>query len=564
MIVNIASSLMLIAPWPLLVVGLLVGIHADKRVRWVKTLSEGANWFAILCSVAATVLYLMTVQHSHTYVSVHMPWKLGSFAVRTLVNPLTLIMLLLVSFMGMIVSRFSASYMVGDVHEGSFHKWLSLTVGAFLALLATDNIWGFLVLFVAASMFLHELLIFYRDRPLAVVFARKKYLFSRIADVSLLTAFVLIARTTGRSGFSGIALWMQAWHGTLPASLQIATGLIVFSAFLKSGMFPLQGWLVQVMEAPTQISALLHAGLIYTGAFLLLRVSSMITHVSWAWSVLIIAGLLSAFLSSLMMMTETNIKESLAYSTSAQLGFMLMECGMGLYSVAVLHIVAHSVYKAHAFMSSGSVVDNYRGPIVNKLKIKQTLGRAELAILASAVVTFGVALAFGIDLQKQPTLLTIGVIVAIATAQLLLQSLNKSGVGAGILLSRVAVLSIVVCVAYFGLHTFVTYILGTSVPGATVQADRIPIWLLALIGAAFLSLFHIQQLLPRLQKSPFWQFIYVALYNGLYVDLIFSHMAFLHAPKAGKRLDATSHPQVQSSQESRYESPSDTQPVSRH
>ncbi len=545
MIANIASSLlMLVAPWPLLLVGLLVGIRADHHAHWVKSLSDGANWFALLCSIAATAMYVAIIQHSQTFLSMHLPWQLGSFAIRTLVNPLTLVMFLLVSFMGMIVSRYTATYMVGDAHEGRFHRWLSLTVGAFLVLIVTDNIWGFWISFIAASLFLHQLLIFYRERPLAVIAARKKYLFSRIADVSLFTAFLLIVRTTGKAEFSGIAQWMHAWHGNLPASLQIATGLIVLCAILKSGTFPLHGWLIQVMEAPTQVSALLHAGLIYTGAFLLLRVSPMITHASWAWTVLIVAGLLSATVSSLMMMTETNIKESLAYSTSAQLGFMLMECGLGLYSIAVLHIVAHSVYKAHAFLSSGSVVDNFRGPIIQKLDTKQTLGRAELAILISGLVTFGVAMAFGIDLQKQPTLLTIGAIVAIAMGQLLLQAINRSGSGVGTLLSRVALLSIIVCSAYFGLHDLSTALLGTSIPSDTVQAAHIPIWLLALIVVAFLSLLHIQQLLPRLQKSPFWQAVYVNLYNGLYVDLVFSRMAFLHASKIGKTLDAA-NPQVQ-------------------
>ncbi|MHB1750149.1 MAG: proton-conducting transporter transmembrane domain-containing protein, partial [Acidithiobacillus sp.] len=254
MIANIASSLlMLVAPWPLLLVGFLVGFRADHHARWVKTLSNGANWFALLCSIAATAMYVAIIQHSQTYLSMHLPWELGSFAIRILVNPLTLVMFLLVSFMGMIVSRYSATYMVGDAHEGRFHRWLSLTVGAFLVLIVTDNIWGFWISFIAASLFLHELLIFYRERPLAVIAARKKYLFSRIADVSLFTAFLLIARTTGRTGFSGIAQWMHAWHGNLPASLQIATGLIVLCAILKSGTFPLHGWLIQVMEAPTQV-----------------------------------------------------------------------------------------------------------------------------------------------------------------------------------------------------------------------------------------------------------------------------------------------------------------------
>ncbi len=537
MIVDISSALALVAPLPLLLVGLLVRTRADSHIRRVKTFSNRATWFALICAVAATTLFVTTPQQSYAYLTINLPGGLGAFAVKTLVDPLTFIMLLLVSFMGMIVSRFSVSYMQGDPHEGRFHKWLSLTVGVFLLLIVSDNIWEFWLLFVLASLSLHQLLIFYRERPAAVVAARKKYLLSRIADISLFVSFLLIARTTGKVGFSGIARWAYAQNGSLPVTLQVAAGLVVLTAILKSGVFPLHGWLIQVMEAPTQVSALLHAGLIYTGAFLLLRVSPLITHVSWTWIVLVIVGLLSVTMAALMMMAETNIKESLAYSTSAQLGFMLMECGLGLYSIAVLHIVAHSVYKAHAFLSSGSVVDNYRGPMIQKLKIKQSLGRAELAIVVSGLVTFGVALMFGIDLQGQPTLLTIGAIVAIAMSQLLLQGLNRSGLGAGALLFRAGVLSVIVVTAYFGLHDLSSYVLGTSVPSDTAQADHISIWLLALIVVAFVSLLHIQQLMPRLQRSRFGQAMYMSIYNGMYVDLVLSQLTKLDANKTRKRID---------------------------
>ncbi len=536
MIVDIASTLALVAPLPLLLVGLLVRSRADSHIRRVKTYSNRATWFALIVAVVAAALYATTAQHSETYMTIGLPGGLGAFAIETLVNPLTFIMLLLVSFMGMIVSRFSISYMVGDAHEGRFHKWLSLTVGVFLALIVSGNIWEFWIFFVLASLSLHQLLIFYRERPTAVVAARKKYLLSRVADIGLFVSFLLISRATGRVGFSGIAQWMYSWHGSLPTSLQIAAGLIVLTSILKSGVFPLHGWLIQVMEAPTQVSALLHAGLIYTGAFLLLRTSPLITHVRWTWIVLIVVGLLSVTMAALMMMAETNIKESLAYSTAAQLGFMLMECGLGLYSVAVLHIVAHSVYKAHAFLSSGSVVDNFRGPSIQKLKIKQTVGRVELAIVMSGLVTFGVALMFGIDLQGQPTLLTIGAIVAMAMSQLLLQGLNRSGLGAGALLLRAALLSVIVCTAYFGLHDVSAYVLGTSVPSDAYQADHISIWLLALIVVIFVLLLHIQQLMPRLQRSLFWQGAYMSIYNGMYVDLVLSQLAKLDAFKAAKRM----------------------------
>jgi NAD(P)H-quinone oxidoreductase subunit 5 len=540
MIGYVSSAIASVAPWPILLVGIFLGIRGDHHVNWIKKYGNLATWFALVSAAVAALVFVFVPQHSLTFLAIKLPAGFKALTVTTLMNPITIIVFLLVSFMGMIVSRFSLSYMAGDAHEGRFYKWLSLTVGVFLLLILTNNIWAFWILFVISSLSLHQLLMFYRERPLAIMAARKKFLLSRLADLALLIAFILIARTTKQVEFSGISRWLLAWHAALPVSLEIAAGLIAIAAIFKSGVFPLHGWLIQVMEAPTQVSALLHAGLIYAGAFLLLRTSFLISDVSWTWILLVIVGLLSAAMASLMMMTETNIKESLAYSTSAQLGFMLMECGLGLYSVAVLHIVAHSVYKAHAFLSSGSVVDNFRGPTIKKVKSQPPLIRAELSIVMSGIVTFGVALLFGVRLQNQPTLLTIGVIVTVAMSQLLLQGFNGSGVGAGTLLARVALFSLIICTAYFGLHDLSSYVLGSSVPSDSRQAFQVPIWLLGLIVVTFISLFHIQQLVPRMQKSRFWQALYVNIYNGMYVDLWLSQLLSLDVTKKHRAI-GTNH-----------------------
>jgi NAD(P)H-quinone oxidoreductase subunit 5 len=340
--------------------------------------------------------------------------------------------------------------------------------------------------------------------------ARKKSMSSKIADASMLTAFVLIARTLHMSQFADFAPALAAMHGSLPETLQIASGLIVLSAVLKSAQFPFHGWLIQVMEAPTPVSALLHAGIIYTGAFLVLRMIPVISQVGWAGDTLILVGLLSIAAASLMMITATNIKGSLAYSTCAQMGFMLMECGLGLYSLAVLHIVSHSVYKAHAFLASGSVVDHFR--------------------VSALPSVFSAATAWQAALGQQPALIVMGGILAVAITQLLLQALNTRNAGIGGLLLRMGGLSALVCTAYFGLHMLFTEMLGASLPTAQLPAGAEQDGLLGLIVVVFLGLLFIQQMISRNLRKPFWQAIYVYLYNGLYIDIFFTRMVRSFGP----------------------------------
>jgi NAD(P)H-quinone oxidoreductase subunit 5 len=523
------STLMLVVPWPLLVIGLVVGIGADRHARLMRRLTTGAAWFALACAVLAALTYGLGATQSETYLSVNLPVSLGVLAISVYVNALTVIMLLLVAFVGVIVTRYSSTYMDGDAHEGRFHRWLSLTLGAFLTLIVTGNMWGFLIASVATSVCLNELLGFYRDRPGAVIAARKKSMFSKIADASMLMAFVLIAHTLHTSQFADIASALASMHGPLPEALQIASGLIVLSAVLKSAQFPFHGWLIQVMEAPTPVSALLHAGIIYTGAFLILRMSPIMSQVSWAGDALILVGLLSIAAASLIMITSTNIKRSLAYSTCAQMGFMLMECGLGLYSLAVLHIVSHSVYKAHAFLSSGSVVDNFRVPTLPSVPSTATAWQAVLGLTVAALMIIGIGAVFGVAWQQEPALIVMGAILTVGITQLLLQALNTR-TGTGGLLLRIGGLSALVGTAYFGLHILFTALLGTSLPTARLSASAMQDGLLGLIVVVFLGLLFIQQMLSRNLRKPFWQAIYVHLYNGLYIDIFFTRMVRSFGP----------------------------------
>ena len=523
------SALMLVLPWPLLAAGLIIGIRADQHVRLMRRLATGATYLALACSISAALTYSLGATQSVIYFSRRLPAGLGVLAVSTYVNALTVMMVLLVAFVGTIVVRYSSTYMDGDAHEGRFHRWLTLTLGSFFTLIVAGNTWGFFVSWIATSLCLHELLAFYRNRPGAVLAARKKYLLHRVADASLLAAFVLIAHALHTSQFADITPALAAMHGPLPGTLQIATGLIVLSAILKSAQFPSHGWLIQVMEAPTPVSALMHAGVIYTGAFLLLRTSPIVSAAHWAGNTLILVGLISLTSASLMMMAATNIKGSLAYSTCAQMGFMLMECGLGLYSIAVLHIIAHSVYKAHAFLSSGSVVDNFRAPAVLSPS-SASVWRAVLGLVVATLIALSIGVGFGAMAQRQPALLVMGVILAVAMTQLLLQALNARKTGTGGLLLRMASLSTLLCTAYFGLHMLFTRMLGASLPAEPLKADGTRQGMLGVIVVVFLGLLFVQQALPRMSKTRFWQAVYVHVYNDLYMDVFLTRMVRILRP----------------------------------
>ncbi len=545
---SLASALMFVTPWPLLASGLLFGLGADRHPRFMRRTVAGSAWFALICAIGAAMAYAQGLSQPVTYYSLALPDNLGVFAVDIAVNPLTLVMLLLVAFVGMIVSRFSSRYMDGDRREGSFHKWLSLTLGSFFTLIVVGNMWAFLVSWIGTSLFLHELLAFYRERPLAVLAARKKYLLHRIADASLLGAIVLIVRTLHTSDFSGLSRALTPLHGSLPPALLAAGGLVVLAAILKSAMFPFHGWLIQVMEAPTPVSALLHAGIIYTGAFLTLRMSPLLTLEDGARNALVLTGLLSIALASLMMVTETNIKESLAYSTCAQMGFMLMECGLGLYSLAVMHIVAHSVYKAHAFLASGSVVDHFRAPALPPSSRMGSFLRAVAGLSVGGGMTFAIGSAFGIGFRQQPALVVLGVVLSVAVTQLLLAALDARHAGVGKLLAWTGGMSAVVCTAYFGLHRLFDAFLGGSLMTAPFPDSPLQEGILVLIGVVFLGLLLVQQMLPRILGRPFWRAIYVHLYNGLYIDILIARMVggrpMAERPVRHPRPSRTNHSEV--------------------
>jgi NAD(P)H-quinone oxidoreductase subunit 5 len=514
-IANLVSSpaaLLLLVPVLMLLLALMPAAVASRHPLVLGRLIQAVGLAGLLITITAALLTALGEATQPVTLLV-----LGSdtgpvpLALSVLADSLTFTILGLVSLLAAIIARYSTNYLAGEAAQGSFFRWLAFTASAFMLVVIAGNMLMFVIAIVLTGSGLNRLLTYYRDRLPAQMVAHKKHLFSRMADTSLLVAAVLIAASVGNLSFEAIAA--SAEQGGLSWQLHLAAWLIIAYAVLKSGQFPFHGWLLQVMEAPTPVSALLHAGIVYSGAIIVLRTHELLLADGNALVALALVGLMTAVLASLAMLTQTAIKSSLAWSTAGQLGFMLLELGLGLFVLAVLHLVAHSLYKAHAFLSSGSIVDMLRAP-GSRPRRRVTPLAWGVAVALSAAITFAMAAAWGITPAREPALVAIGAIVAVAVAQLLL-----AGWAGTALTVRLVVVSVMVTAVYFGLHTGFSAVYSgvlEPIPEAVPAGQYL---LLGLVAVVFLGLSYFQSVLTSQPATPWLQRLYVHLYNGLYTDL---------------------------------------------
>ncbi|MEP6781541.1 MAG: NADH-quinone oxidoreductase subunit L [Gemmatimonadaceae bacterium] len=268
---------------------------------------------------------------------------------------LTLVMLLLVTGLGIAILRFSRRYLDRQPGVAQYRRWLLATLAATTVLVSAGNLLLLAAAWTTSSLCLHRLLTFFPNRREAQIAAHKKFILARASDLLIWAGVVCIGRALGTFNIGELLSRVPA-AGDANSMLQAGGFLLAAGVVVRSALLPFHGWLIQVMEAPTPVSALLHAGVVNIGGFVMLRLAPLMAHLEPAQGLLVFFGATSAVVASLVMMTRVSIKVSLAWSTCAQMGFMLLECGLGAYSLALMHLIAHSIYKAHAFLSSGGRV----------------------------------------------------------------------------------------------------------------------------------------------------------------------------------------------------------------
>ncbi|MCC6863894.1 MAG: oxidoreductase [Rhodobacteraceae bacterium] len=434
------------------------------------------------------------------------------FSVR--LDSVSVIMLLLVSFVGWVVLRYSAIYLDGEPRQGAFMGWMVLVLAAVMLLVTAGNLGQLVVAWVGVALGLHKLLLFYYDRVQAQRAARKKAIIARLGVASVISASVVLVAAFGTGDIARLnATAVGPWA-------MLAAGLLALASVLKSAIFPLHGWLVEMIETPTPVSALMHAGAVNAGGFLLIRLADVMLTAPIVLAVLAAAGGFTALVASLVMLTQTTVKTALAWSTIAQMGFMIMQCGLALFPLALLHIVAHSLYKAHAFLASGSAVNEGRvlsrpGPMAVP-SVWAVLCAFALALAIYAVVGF----VFGLS-GKSPLALALGAILIFGVAYLIAQGLADAA--PRVLMLRVMVQSGLAAISYFGLQIGVEALTRDTLPATPVPG--LLEWVLIVLAlASFGALALAQVMLPLWSQHPVACRLRVHLANGLYANAVFDRL----------------------------------------
>lgn len=358
---------------PLLAAG--IGAFAPRTARRASAgaaIAAMAISFLLSCGVLVTALRDPAVHACHNFT-----WfDLGHGSVRLgwLLDPLTALMCVMVTFVGLLIFVFSAGYMADDANFKQFFCFLSLFGAAMLGLLVANSLLLLFICWELVGLASYLLIGFWFEKPLAAAAAKKAFITTRIGDLGLLLGLLWLYDATGS------LLFFDAGKGVLEAgplaslaarttvgglAVSTAIGLLVFcGAVGKSGQFPLHVWLPDAMEGPTPVSALIHAAtMVAAGVFLIARVYplmaadlSLPAAPLHALSVVAAIGAITALLGAVIAVGQNDIKRILAFSTVSQLGYMMLALGVGSWVAAIFHLLTHAFFKSLLFLGAGSVI----------------------------------------------------------------------------------------------------------------------------------------------------------------------------------------------------------------
>jgi NAD(P)H-quinone oxidoreductase subunit 5 len=416
---------------------------------------------------------------------------------------------LLVSFLGAVVLGFSRNYLAGEPGQARFFSWMSLTLASVLTLVFSGQLLLLLASWAATSLCLHRLLLFYPERPGAAFAARKKFVFSRLGDACLLGAALVLRSHHGTFDLKGIFADLDRGNSGGGGAAAV---LLAGCAMLKSAQFPFHSWLPDTMETPTPVSAFMHAGIVNAGGFLVVRLAPIFAGASFASGLLALVGASTAAFGAVVMLAQPSVKRALAYSTIAQMGFMVLQCGLGAYALALVHIAAHSLYKAHAFLTSGSTIGAVPRAAVPLRTHALTVGVLAGSLMIALGATALHALSLGAPLRSG----VFGVVLALALGYGVARAWS-AGSGfrttARALVAAAAIAALSLCI-----HLCASALFGRL---PTTEPPRA---LLAAVGAVFGGLFLFQSLLWRANFHPFGRRLYVHALNGFYVGIVFNRI----------------------------------------
>ena len=349
----------------------------------------------------------LTCNYERVWFNAGLPGLEGSVALTLgfFVDPVTIAMLGLVTFVALMVQIYSLGYMHGDPRINWYFAVHALFAASMLTIILSDS---FLLLYVAwelVGVCSYLLIGFWHERPAAREAAKKAFIVTRIGDVGLLVGILLLWREVGTFSMTDAFAAVQA--GTMSEGVTIAAALLLFlGAMGKSAQIPFHVWLPDAMEGPTPVSALIHAAtMVVAGVFLVARAFPLFEAYSGVpLMVVAIVGLVTALVTATIALVATDIKRILAYSTVSHLGLMMLSLGAGGYTAAIFHLLAHGFAKALLFLGSGSVIHSTEEQEISKLGgLRRVMPITTIVFAIGAASLGGIPILAGILEQGRDT-----------------------------------------------------------------------------------------------------------------------------------------------------------------
>lgn len=537
--------------------------------RQMKGMGVTIGVLAGLISFVLSVLVLIGQlgENAGDYRGTPIEWlKMGDITISMgfEINNLNALMLVIVTLVSLLVNIYSKGYMEGDERINVFYAYLALFTFSMLGLVITDNILMLYIFWELVGVCSFLLIGFWFRKPEAKAAAKKAFIVTRIGDVGLFIAILLLFWY-----MPGNALDFTSIHnafiggGQIPEHITTWIAILIFiGAIGKSGQFPLHTWLPDAMEGPTPISALIHAAtMVAAGVYLVARTFTIFEASPTAMLVVAIIGGFTALFAATIGIVQNDIKRILAYSTVSQLGYMMMALGIGAYTAGIFHLFTHAFFKALLFLGAGSVIhavhtQNIKemGGLASKMKVTTwtfAIGSLALAGIAPLSGFWSKDAILAVAYDENMLLFIVGVIAAFFTAFYMARlfflvftgkprtefKAQESPISMTLPMIILAVLAIVAgFVSTPFNHSFGTWLEGREV---VESANWIVIILTTLVGVGGIALgWALYGKRPLPSKGAAMSPVHTLLYRKYYIDELYQNVIVKPLRALGQGLQA--------------------------
>ncbi|MBL8482344.1 MAG: NADH-quinone oxidoreductase subunit L, partial [Rhodocyclaceae bacterium] len=359
------KTLYLIVPLAPLFGAIIAGLFCRVIPRWV---AHSVTILGVAVAFVASIVIFRDVSAGNVFNGTLYTWATSDnlrFEVGFLIDQLTVMMMLVVTFVSLMVHVYTIGYMAEDDGYNRFFAYISLFTFSMLMLVMSNNFVQLFFGWEAVGLVSYLLIGFWYTRPTAIYANLKAFLVNRVGDFGFLLGIGLLAAYAGSLNYAEVfakadelaAINIELFKGAPWALLSVTCICLFIGAMGKSAQVPLHVWLPDSMEGPTPISALIHAATMVTaGIFMVARMSPLFELSETALSFVLVIGATTALFMGFLGIVQNDIKRVVAYSTLSQLGYMTVALGVSAYSVAVFHLMTHAFFKALLFLGAGSVI----------------------------------------------------------------------------------------------------------------------------------------------------------------------------------------------------------------